>query len=168
MKIKNQIKPLHNLPPIQYQILPSIISRDSIPNSVRHLGMICYVISENTTYRLVGGLTNSDWEEVKTGGGGYTTTFVDSDLTSGYIVFEHNLNAENSVCNVTIRNNINRHIIPDDIIEVDSNHIRVDLSMMQPLIGEWAVIINCVEYDDIVVNKERLINSFIINDNNLG
>jgi len=43
------------------QIRDDIADRNSIPTLNRKEGMLCYVVSVTTTYRLVGGITNSDW-----------------------------------------------------------------------------------------------------------
>ncbi len=143
MKFKNQLKPIHNLPPIQYQNVQDITERDAIPANRRYLGMSCYVINEDTDYRLVGGITNPDWTAVG-GGAGYTTTFVDVDLTSGLIIFNHNLIAENQIVHLTIKDNNGDHVVPDNVRDLDANNTRVDLGMSQPLTGTWTVIITCV------------------------
>lgn len=39
----------------------TISARDSIPSTLRFLGLICYVVQTNTTYQLQGGLANSNW-----------------------------------------------------------------------------------------------------------
>jgi len=38
-----------------------LTSRDLIPSYLRTIGMMCYVVSDNTTYQLKGGITNGDW-----------------------------------------------------------------------------------------------------------
>jgi len=165
MKFKNQIKPIHNLPPIQYQNVQDVTERDAIPANRRYLGMSCYVIEEDTSYRLVGGLTNPDWAAVG-GGAGFTTTFVDADLSGGVIVFDHNLVAENQVTHVTIKDDTNYQIAPDSIRDVSANSTRVDLSMLQPLIGTWTVIITCVVEKATPtppVAPERFVNSRALN-----
>ena len=47
-----------------------LTARDAIPSGIRYEGMPVYVISEETTYFLKGGITNSDWEEVGSGASG--------------------------------------------------------------------------------------------------
>lgn len=70
--------------------------RDAISSSRRWRGMLVYVVSEDITYELSGGVTNSDWREF---GGGITedapqdgTPYVRQDgdwlsLTSSSVVF---------------------------------------------------------------------------------
>jgi len=165
MKFKNQIKPLHNLPPVLYQYEQDIVTRDLIPVDRRFLGMSCYVIDEDTEYRLVGGITNPDWTAVG-GGAGYTTTFVDADVVSGFITFNHNLIAENQIVHLTIKDNNSDHVVPDNVRDLDANNTRVDLGMSQPLTGTWAVIITCVVEKGVPVPPiapERFVNSKAIN-----
>lgn len=47
----------------------TITARDAISSSRRWRGMLVYVLSEELTYELSGGITNSDWREF---GGGIT------------------------------------------------------------------------------------------------
>lgn len=42
-------------------------ARDAIPSSYRTVGMMAYVISTAKLYWLVGGVENTDWEEVTLG-----------------------------------------------------------------------------------------------------
>ena len=46
-----------------------LTSRDAITNDRRSEGMTVWVISENKEYRLIGGIANSNWQEVTTGSG---------------------------------------------------------------------------------------------------
>ena len=39
----------------------NLAARDNIPSSVRYDGLEVYVIDEQTTYKLEGGITNADW-----------------------------------------------------------------------------------------------------------
>lgn len=39
----------------------TLTDRDNIPTERRLEGMTCWVVSESKSYRLVGGITNSDW-----------------------------------------------------------------------------------------------------------
>jgi len=38
-----------------------ITARDAITTERRIIGMLCYVISENKTYQLQGGILNTNW-----------------------------------------------------------------------------------------------------------
>jgi hypothetical protein len=56
-----------------------LTARDAVTTERRREGMTVYVVSEAKTYRLVGGITNSDWVEVTGGTGGTSIT----DWTTG-------------------------------------------------------------------------------------
>jgi len=87
MEYKSQITPIHNLPPIEYQNVADITERDAIPSNVRYLGMEVYVVADDTKYKLVGGLLNTNWVESIPDWSKTTETFtIDSTiLTNGYI-----------------------------------------------------------------------------------
>lgn len=51
-----------------YKIVDDLTARDAIPSGRRKEGAPVYVKSERKEYRLVGGLTNSDWLENQEGG----------------------------------------------------------------------------------------------------
>ena len=54
-----------------YREVADLEDRDAIPNERRKEGMAVWVISESKEYRLVGGITNSNWV-ANTGGSSYT------------------------------------------------------------------------------------------------
>lgn len=45
-----------------YKVVADLTARDAISTIRRVVGMICYVISENRAYRLVGGTANTNWQ----------------------------------------------------------------------------------------------------------
>jgi hypothetical protein len=51
-------------------LVADITARDAIENLHRYEGMIVYVKDEKTNYQLVGGVTNSDWQELSGSGAG--------------------------------------------------------------------------------------------------
>lgn len=51
----------------------NIEERNQVNNDDRNIGMLCYVISENITYQLIGGITNECWQKFKS-----TTTYCGS------------------------------------------------------------------------------------------
>jgi hypothetical protein len=59
-----------------YYVSEDLTERDSIPLIRRRIGIKCYVIDQDKEYRLVGGIQNSDWEEV---------VYVDFDTTPGVL-----------------------------------------------------------------------------------
>lgn len=51
-------------------VVADTTARDAIPSGVRYEGLIVYVTADETNYQLVGGITNSDWQELSGSGGG--------------------------------------------------------------------------------------------------
>lgn len=51
-------------------VVADITARDAIPAGVRYEGLLVYVISEATNFQLLGGIDNSNWEELSGSGGG--------------------------------------------------------------------------------------------------
>lgn len=51
-----------------YIIVDNILDREMIPDVLRTLGMIVYNIDDDKEYRLVSGITNNDWVELKSSG----------------------------------------------------------------------------------------------------
>lgn len=47
-----------------------LTARDAIDSGRRYEGLIVYVLGEATNFQLVGGVTNSDWVELASSGGG--------------------------------------------------------------------------------------------------
>lgn len=70
-----------------------ITERDAISNQRRQEGMLAYVISDSTTYQLVGGITNGSWQEFSGGGSSgeskryYYDTLITSEATWPIIGF---------------------------------------------------------------------------------
>ncbi len=52
-----------------YKIVANSTERDAITAARRVIGMMCYVTTEATAYRLVGGIANANWAVVSAGGG---------------------------------------------------------------------------------------------------
>src|SRR3989339_1712287 len=63
-----------------YRTVADVTARDAITSERRGEGMVGYVLSDGRTYRLVGGVTNSDWvdegtySDLKGYGSGYSGT----------------------------------------------------------------------------------------------
>lgn len=53
-----------------FELVSDITARDAIPDAERYEGMVAYVLSQETNYQLVGGITNSDWQEFSGSGTG--------------------------------------------------------------------------------------------------
>lgn len=69
----------------------------------------------------------------------YRQSFTNANLISGMVQFAHNLSED--YVQVTIYDNTNRVIIPDNIFTVDSNITDVDLYSYGTLSGTWHVLI---------------------------
>lgn len=52
-----------------YRTVTSLVERDAISDERRELGMLVWVDSEKTLYRLTEGVTNADWENLGRGDG---------------------------------------------------------------------------------------------------
>jgi len=60
--IISQFTRKYNAPIETARAVTSIALRDSILSSIRWAGMLVYVVNEQTTYELRGGIDNTDWE----------------------------------------------------------------------------------------------------------
>lgn len=71
-------------------IVADLTARDALDTFRRHEGLFCYVESNDKTYKLVGGITNSDWVEVLDNIGelGVGTPDVDADSLAYFDVTE--------------------------------------------------------------------------------
>lgn len=66
-----------------HRSVQSIINRDSIPTSLRELGMTVFVIDKGVTFKLIGGLTNTSW--VENTSGTIQTISIDSEVVGASI-----------------------------------------------------------------------------------
>lgn len=48
--------------PGRYHVVDTLVDRDDLPAQFRREGMLVYVVAVDETYRLVGGITNGDWQ----------------------------------------------------------------------------------------------------------
>ena len=81
----------------------------------------------------------------------YTTTFTNADLVGGMLVVDHNLNAMNNITDISIKDNNNRHIEPDDVIDNTPTRATIDFRMTVPLIGTWTILVTCIEDSSVVI-----------------
>lgn len=75
---------------------------------------------------------------VYSGGGSgltYNTTFDNGDLVAGVLTVTHNLGV--SILHVTVYDNSNNQITPDEITVVDTSSLTIDLSSYGTLSGTW-------------------------------
>jgi len=86
---------------------------------------------------------------------GYSQTFTQADLVDGVLRVEHNINAKDEIVSVTIRNDNNKIIDPDDINIINADIVEVDLGSAEPIDGTWAILISGIT-DEIIVEQENV------------
>ena len=69
--------------------------------------------------------------------GFFNSEFTDSNLSASVLTVDHNLSASFPL--VTIYDNNNQILLPDDVTFIDVNQVTVDLSSFTPLVGTWNV-----------------------------
>jgi hypothetical protein len=95
------------------------------------------------------------------GGGGYEQSFVDGDLVTGVLSINHGLS--NDYVHVSVYDNNDYLIIPDEVIITGVGTVDVVLTSFTPLVGNWNVIISTGGS----VAPAPPVNSVQYNDNNL-
>jgi hypothetical protein len=77
------------------------------------------------------------------GGGGdvsaYRLAFTDGDLSSGVLSVNHALGQQ--YCSVTVSDNDDEIISPDEVTFTDANNLSIDLSSYGTLSGTWNVVV---------------------------
>ena len=71
------------------------------------------------------------------GGGSYSNSFINSDLVTGKLTVNHNLDAK---VIVSVYDNDGKQVIPDDIA-VTANNAVIDLTSFGNITGNWSVVI---------------------------
>lgn len=75
------------------------------------------------------------------GAANYQLSFTNSDLVSNILTVNHNLDQKH--VSVTVFNNSDTQIIPDEVTLIDSNSLQVDLTSFGTITGTWtALVIN--------------------------
>lgn len=69
----------------------------------------------------------------------YRQSFQDSDLVSGILTINHNLNLQ--YCSIQVFNESNKKIDPDDITLVNANTSEIDLTTFGTITGSWNVVV---------------------------
>ena len=82
---------------------------------------------------------NSAIGKINLGVPAYVTTFADGNLAAGILTVSHNLNAQ--YLSVTIYDNNDKIIIPDDVTATDANTSTIDLSSYGTIASTWRVVI---------------------------
>jgi hypothetical protein len=102
----------------------------------------------NTTSIDLGSFTvTGTWRVVISAAGGTTTTnpnsfrtsFVDGDLTAGVLTVTHSMGEK--YVDVTVYNNTDNKIMPDDITLTDANNLDIDLTSFGTLTGTWNLVV---------------------------
>ena len=77
-----------------YKIVSTEADRDLITAARRAVGMLCFVVADNKSYRLVGGIANANWQQVT--GEGSSLVMVDSGsgLTGGPITISGTISVQ--------------------------------------------------------------------------
>lgn len=110
--------------------------RDAIVAADRKAGMWVWVQGATTLYRLDPPLTNSDWVAIPLGGGGglaFRGTFVDGDLTAGVLTITHSFGFQAN--QVSVYNNSDLLVFPDDVEAISTTQALVTLSAFQTAYG---------------------------------
>lgn len=71
------------LPLDDRMVVANLTDRNAILSGRRYEGLLVYVVSESTNYQLVGGITDTDWQELSGSGGS-------SSSTSGVVTLANN------------------------------------------------------------------------------
>ena len=82
---------------------------------------------------------NSAITSVNLGVPAFTQSFVDGDLSSGVLTVTHNLNSQ--YVSVTVYNNSDLIIIPDDVDATGANALTIDLTAYGTLTGTWQAVV---------------------------
>lgn len=90
-----------------WRSVDNIVDRDAITSSRRVVGMPVYVRSEDTTYQLVGGITNSNWQIYNTSQGSQgslssLTDVVITNLLPGQTLITDGVNWYNGIAGESI------------------------------------------------------------------
>ena len=96
---------------------------------------------------------------------GKTRLFTQADLVGGRLTFAHNLGAKDEITTVTIKDNNNKEIEPDDVLHIDYNTVNVDFRMIEPIAGTWTILVTCLEDSAVppIVLPPRYLNSHAMN-----
>jgi hypothetical protein len=97
---------------------------------------------------------------------GWETEFTNADLASGMITFNHNISAQYNVVHISIKDNSNNDITPDDIKYISPMSATIDLSSFGNIIGTWSVLITGISGTPVPPqqnSKNKQLNGFVLN-----
>ena len=122
-------------------------------------------------YRYIGDTLEAGTTTSSGGIVGYTETFTNADLSGGMLTVTHNLNAQDEICHVSIKDNNNNQMEADNIQNIDQNIIQANFEMSIPIIGTWTILITCLESSVPVppaAEKMHAINGSFLNSSTLN
>lgn len=90
---------------------------------------------------------------------GKSMVFTQADLAGGRLNFSHNLGAKDSITTVTIKDDSNKEIEPDDILHISENVVSVDFRMAEPIPSAWTILVTCLQ--DTVIVPPVFMNRFL-------
>lgn len=120
-------------------------ARNAIPNDRRRYGMIVFTQSDGKYWKLENSPwsgTNTDWVEftlTSSAATVYRSTFTNSSLITGILSVTHALGQK--YVQVTIYDNNDKQIIPDEIMLQNTTSLQVDLSSYVNLTGTWNIVV---------------------------
>ena len=105
----------------------------STDTSSNYSSMDLWVVAYRDLQPIIGG--------GGTGGGGYGLTFTDLDLVSGILTVTHDLEAENNVVHISVRDDNNYNVFPDSINYIGTNVVELDFNAFSPIPNTWALTV---------------------------
>jgi len=111
-------------------------NKQVIPDEVEASGVNSISIDLNSFGSIAG-----TWTTTVVGGYNktYTTTFTNATLVAGVLTVNHSLNSQYSI--VTVYDNTNKQIIPDDVTATSSTISTIDLISFGTIAGTWKVTV---------------------------
>ena len=102
-----------------------------------------YTQDDGTAWRK--SIVPNIWVEIGSGGGGgtssdgYSRVFINSELISGILTVTHGLSSSSDIVHVSVMDNNNNLIVPDNIEFISGNQCEIDLSAFVPIDSNWCL-----------------------------
>lgn len=119
--------------------------RNAISNDRRRYGMIVFTRSDGKYWKLENSPwsgTNTDWVEftlTSSNTAVYRSSFTNASLTTGVLSVIHALGQK--YVQVTIYDNNDKQIIPDEILLLTTSALQVELGSYGVLTGTWNIVV---------------------------
>lgn len=120
-------------------------ARNGITTARRREGMLVYTQNDGKYWSLKSPSwagTDADWNEAKlstTNARAYRLAFVFGDLTSGVLSVTHSLGEK--FVSVTIYDNNDKQIIPDEVQLINTTDLQIDISSYGNITGTWNLVV---------------------------